>query len=129
MSYDPFVDDPLNGTDITFLQALDEVDDYDEGPSLPVILFSTASGISCGVIALYVGFSMLQLSIQLTAAVATLGLLFGMGVSGAAMSAVTGARDAAVNMLFSCGAIVLVLLFMSVCMVFGAISATLLIRW
>lgn len=129
MSYDPFADDPLNGTDITFLQALDEVDDHDEGPSLPVILFSTVSGISCGVIALYVGFSMLQLNVQLTAAVATLGLLFGMGVSGAAMSAVTGTRGAATNMLFSCVATVLVLLFMSVCMVLGAVSATLLIRW
>ena len=124
---DPFADDPRNGTDITFLQALDEVDDHDEGPSLPVILFSTVSGISCGVIALYVGFSMLALSIELTAAMATLGLLCGMGVSGAIVSAVTGARHAATNMLFSCGAIVFVLLFMSVCMVFGAISATLLI--
>ena len=78
MRYDPFADDPRNGTDITFLQALDEVDDHYEGPSLPVILFSTMSGISCGVIALYVGFSMLELGVELVAALATLGLLFGM---------------------------------------------------
>jgi hypothetical protein len=105
------------------------VDDHYEGPSLPVILFSTVCGIGCGVIALFVGFSMLELGVELAAALATLGLLFGMGVSGAIVSAVTGARGAATNMLFSCGAITLILLFMSVCMLIGAISATILISW
>ena len=129
MSPELFAGDPLNRTDNLFRQALDDVDDYDDAPSLPVVLLSAISGIGGGVIALYVGYGVLHLGIQLTAALATLGLLFGVGVSGAAMSAVTGTRGAATNMLFSCGVIVLVLVFLSVCMVFGAVAATLLVTW
>lgn len=101
----------------------------DPEPSLAVILSSTAGGIGGGVIGLYLGLQLFDLGIELSAGLATLALLFSMGVSGALVSAATGARGAGVNMIFSCATIVLVLLFFAVCALAGAAGAALLVGW
>ncbi len=105
----------------------EEPEDHHNTPSLPIILISTASGISGGVIGLYVSFSMLHVSVEIGAALTTLALLFSLGISGATLSAVTGSRAAPTNIMFSCGLIVLVSLFLGLCALIGVIGATILL--
>jgi hypothetical protein len=98
-------------------------------PSLPIILFSAASGVAGGVIGLFITYRWLQWGIELSAGVATLVLLMSLGISGALLSAATGSRAAPVNILFSCGLILLALFFLAICLVGGALIGTLLLWW
>jgi hypothetical protein len=111
----------------------DELDaEWDEtgaAPSLPIILFSAAGGVAGGVLTLYVAYGRLALGPELSAGLATLGLLVSLGLSGAALSAATGSRAAPVNILFSCGVILLMLIFLGLCLLIGALAGTLLLRW
>lgn len=109
----------------------DPVDDREmqgASPSLPIVLISAACGIGGGIIGLYISYSMAGLEPEISVGLATVALLFSLGGSGAALTAVTGARGALKNMLFSCSLIILVLLFLAMCMVTGAMLATLLLR-
>ncbi len=98
-------------------------------PSLPIILFSAAGGVAGGVLTLYVAYGRFGLGPELSAGLATLGLLFSLGLSGAALSAATGSRAAPVNILFSCGLILLMLIFLGLCLLVGALAGTVLLRW
>jgi hypothetical protein len=102
--------------------------DQERAPSLPIVLISAACGITGGIIGLYISTSLLDFGIALSAAMTTLGLLFGLGISGAALTAVTGERGAIVNIAFSCTLIALMVLFMTMCAVAGAALATFLIK-
>lgn len=97
-------------------------------PSLPIILFSAASGVAGGVIAFFISYRMLQWGVELSAGLATLGLLFSLGISGAILSAATGSRAAPVNILFSCGVILLAMFFLGLCLLVGALFGTVLVR-
>jgi hypothetical protein len=97
-------------------------------PSLPIILFSAASGVAGGVIALFISYRWLQWGVELSAGLATLALLFSLGISGAILSAATGSRAAPVNILFSCGVILLAIFFLALCLVVGALFGTLLVN-
>ncbi|MFN2201294.1 MAG: hypothetical protein ACK2UO_08810 [Caldilineaceae bacterium] len=97
-------------------------------PSLPIVLISAACGITSGIIGLYISTNLFGLGIALSAAFTTLGLLLGLGVSGAALTAVTGERGAVVNIVFSCTLIALMVLFMTMCAVAGAALATFLVK-
>ncbi len=97
-------------------------------PSLPIILFSAASGVSSGVIGLFISYKWLQWGVELSAGLATLMLLFGLGISGAILSAATGSRAAPINILFSCGLILLAIFFLALCLLVGALVATLLVQ-
>jgi hypothetical protein len=55
-------------------------------------------------------------------------LLFSLGISGALLSALTGSRAAPVNILFSCGVILLAIFFLALCLLVGALVGTLLVR-
>lgn len=105
--------------------------DPDEGtaPSLPIILFSAAGGIAGAVIALYVATQWLDLGLELSAAMATLGLLFSLGISGAVLSVLTGSRAAPVNILFSCGLILLAVFFLALCLLAGALVGVVLVQF
>lgn len=105
-----------------------DVEDPEESnaPSLPIILFSAAGGIAGGVIALFAATQWLELGLELSAALATLGLLFSLGISGAVLSALTGSRAAPVNILFSCGLILLALFFLALCLLAGALIGVVL---
>jgi len=96
-------------------------------PSLPIILLSAASAIAGGVIALYLAYREFALSIELSAAIATFVASVAMGVTGAIFSALTGSRAAAGNIAFSCGLILLSLLFMGICALVGAAAALFLL--
>ena len=72
-------------------------------------------------------FEMLTLGIELSAGIATLALLFGLGISGAVLSGLTGSRAAPVNILFSCGLILLALMLLALCVLAGALVGTLLL--
>ena len=72
----------------------DELGERRHAPSLPIILFSAASGVAGGVIGLFISYRWLQWGIELSAGLATLLLLFGLGISGAILSAATGSRAA-----------------------------------
>ena len=97
-------------------------------PSLPIILFSAASGVAGGVIALFVSYRWLEWGVEISAGLATLALLFCLGFSGAILSAAIGSRAAPVNILFSCGLILLALLFLALCLLVGALFGTVLVR-
>ena len=114
--------------DLLYADALDEQEGPGSGPSLPIILISAACGVAGGILGLYISYGMLGLGPAISAGLATVALLFCLGGSGAVLTAATGARGAAINMLFSCSLIALVLLFMAMCMVTGATLATLLLR-
>ncbi len=96
-------------------------------PSLPIILFSAAGGIAGGVVALFAATRWFHLGLELSAAVATLGMLFSLGISGAVLSAITGSRAAPVNILFSCGLILLTLLFLALCLLAGALAGVVMV--
>jgi len=104
----------------------DTVDTATQGPSLPIILLSTASAIAGFITALYVAYRELALGIEVSAALAT---LFGsavLGITGASLSAITRTRAATANIAFSCGLILLSLLFFSLCLLVGAVGAFLI---
>ena len=127
-AYDaPYTDGLLEGgalyTDYAHLQP-----ESNEGPSLSIILISAACGMAGGVFGLYISYGVLGWRISLSAGLTTLGLLVGLGLSGAALTAATGERGAVVNMVFSCTLVALVVLFMTMCAVAGAAVATLLMR-
>jgi hypothetical protein len=122
----------LDWTEIANLERIERIDELVERestPSLPIILFSAAGGIAGGIIGLYISLSMLQWPIEISAGVATLSMLLALGVSGATLSAITGTRAAPVNILFSCGLILMVLMFFALCTLVGAIGAALLLGW
>jgi hypothetical protein len=98
-------------------------------PSLPIILLSAAGGIAGGILGLYVAYIVLDLSPQLTAAVTTLALCISLGSVGALLSSLTASRAAFGNIALSCGLVVLTLLFFSLCMLAGAMTATLILTW
>jgi hypothetical protein len=120
---------PFLGVDDEF--SIDWVESVrnDAGPSLPIILFSTASGIGSGVIAFYLTYRVFQLTVQLSAAFTTLGVLFALGISGVALSSLTGSRAGLANILFSCGLLLLALMFFALCTLLGAIVAALVLVW
>ncbi len=98
-------------------------------PSLPIILFSAACGVSGGVIGLFISYRWLQWGVELSAGLATLLMLFSLGISGAILSAATNSRAAPVNILFSCGVILLTVFFLALCLVVGALLGTVLVRF
>lgn len=98
-----------------------------EAPSLPIILVSAAIGVVAGVATFFLTSEILSLRIELSVGLAVLALCFGLGATGGVLSAATGSRAAVPNILFSCGVILLVLLFFGICMLAGALGATLLL--
>lgn len=97
------------------------------GPSLSIILLCAASAVAGFIIALYVSYRELALSIQASAAIATFFSSVVLGLTGAALSAITNSRAVTSNIAFSCGLIVLSLLFFGLCLLAGAVAALLLL--
>jgi hypothetical protein len=143
--FDPVPDDDSNKDDIGWGPTdnlLDDgfgLDDFDpdalpsdevttDTPSLPIILFSAACGVAGCVIVLFISYRWLDWGVELSAGLATLGLLFSVGLSGAGLSALTHSRAAPVNILFSCSVILLAIFFLALCLLGGALVATVLVR-
>lgn len=96
-----------------------------EAPSLPIILVSAAMGIIGGVATYFILQQLFNVRVEYSVAAAVLALCFGLGATGGILSAATGSRAAVPNILFSCGVILLAGLFLGLCMVVGALGATL----
>jgi hypothetical protein len=130
-SPDPFADEDL--ALVAFPGSAPDEDGYVAAldpaqPSLLVIVLSAACGIAGGVVALYLCYIVLDVSVQLTAFAVAVGLCLGLGLAGAGFSALTGNRAALKNIVFSCALITVTALFLGVCMLVGAVAALLLIR-
>ena len=106
--------------------ALNDMDNSEASPSLPIILLSAASALAGGVIALYVAYRLFALEIELSAGIATFCASMALGLSGAGLSMITGSRSTMTNIAFSCGLIVISILFLGVCTLVGAVMALLL---
>lgn len=102
--------------------ALDE-----EQPSLIIILLSAACGVGAGVIGLYVTYTVLGWAAPPSVFVAVLAMSLALGVVGAGLSIVTASRAALKNIVFSCGLVLLAVMFLGLCMVAGAVAAALLL--
>ncbi|MEZ4677573.1 MAG: hypothetical protein R2932_25490 [Caldilineaceae bacterium] len=135
--FDPFKNEGLSDLDM-LLEDLGHSDlpaktdeerffDVPQGPSLPIILLSAASAIAGFIVALYVSYRELSFSIEASAAIATFAASTILGITGATLSAITQTRAATSNIAFSCGLIVLSLLFFGLCLLVGAVAALLLL--
>ncbi len=98
-------------------------------PSLPIIFISAACGIGAGVIGFYFANVLAGLGVEMSAGIATLSLCFGLGLTGALLSYVTGSLAAVSNILLSCGLVAFALFFMGFCTVLGAVVATLFVAF
>jgi hypothetical protein len=96
-------------------------------PSLPIILISAASGLAVGVVILYSTYSVLAWDVPASVFFAVLGLSLGAGAAGAGLSVLTGSKAAIANIALSCGLILASLAFFGLCMLLGALGATLLL--
>ena len=96
------------------------------GPSLPIILLSAASAIAGFITALYIAYRELAFGIEMSAAIATFFASAILGITGAALSAITRTRSAMSNIAFSCGLILLTIVFFGLCLFVGAIGAFIL---
>ena len=106
-----------------------DLDFDDSGPSLPIILISAAVGIAGGVIGLYIFYTLLGWELPASVFVAVLGASTGLGVAGAGLTALTGSRAAVANIVMSCGLIMVSVVFLGLCMLVGALVATLLVLY
>lgn len=104
--------------------------DYDEdnlsGPSLPIILLSSASAVGFSILSFFFAYEIIRLRLELSAGIATFSLLIVLGIVGTGLSAVIGSRSTLSNLGFSCGLILIMGLFFSLCMIGGAFAAMLL---
>lgn len=96
-----------------------------EAPSLPIILVSAAVGMMAGVATYFILDQIFRVRLEWNVAIAVLALCFGLGATGGILSAALGSRAAVANILFSCGVILLAGLFLGLCMLLGALGATL----
>ena len=99
----------------------------DTGPSLPIILISAACGVALGIVGLYLTYTVAGWDLPASVFVAALGASAGLGSAGAGLTSLTGSRAAVANITMSCGLIVISLAFLGLCMLVGALAATLLL--
>ena len=107
----------------------DLIEEPDVAPSLPIILLSTATGLASGILGLYISYRAGGLGAPLSASVATLCLLAGLSISAAVLSILTDSRAVLANIGFSCGLILLSLLFFGLCSLMGALAAMLILLY
>ncbi len=102
-------------------------EDEHSGPSLPIILLSAAFGVAAGVITGYVAYSVALLRLEVSVALAVMALCFAVGGTGALLSAATGSRATLPTIGLSCAVIAVAFLMFGLCMLVGALVATLMI--
>lgn len=131
---DSAVFDPASADSMLTAPTLDETDLPDDlsmfsgsTPSLAIILLSAASAIAMFIIVLYVTYRELAFRIEFSAGIATFLASMTLGLTGAALSAITDSRAATSNIVFSCGLIAIALLFFGLCVFVGAVAALLLL--
>lgn len=81
------------------------------------------AGLSSGAISLYITYTLLRFNAQSSAAVVTICTLGAVALVATGLSSLTRSRAVLSNLSFSCGLVVLSLLFFSFCMAVGAVIA------
>jgi hypothetical protein len=94
-------------------------------PTLPIILASLIVGLGSGVLGYYLVYAIFQLSVQWSAALATLALVGGVSGTAASLSALHDPPTIGMNVGFSCALTFLLLSFTGFCLVVGVFAATL----
>lgn len=80
-----------------------------------------------GIIGYYIAYQKFGASIQTSAAIATLSLCLGISLSATTLSILTGSGATLSNISFSCGLILLCVLFFGLCAIVGALAAAVLL--
>lgn len=99
----------------------------DAGPSLPIVLLSSALGVGAGIIALYLTYIVLGWSLSAGVFVAVLTLCAGLGTTATGLTMVTGSRAVLPNVTLGCGLVLATTLFFGLCVLIGAVGATLVL--
>lgn len=108
------------------LGSYDFEEDELSGPSLPIILISAASAVGLGILSFFISYELLRFRAEISTGIATLCLLTVVGLVSTVLSALVGSRATMSNLGFSCGLILLMVLFFSLCLISGAFAAMLL---
>lgn len=95
-----------------------------DGPSLPIILFSAACGIAAGIIGAYLARLILGWNVPISAAIGTLSMLGVLAGTAITLSRLVESRATTANIGMSCGLALFTLLFFGICTVVGAFTAT-----
>jgi hypothetical protein len=116
----PFAGEPTAGERLAEM-----LDEHDRStPSLPIVLVGAVVGIGAGVVGLFLAWELLGWRLEWSAAVSVLALCTGVALSGGLLSAATHSRATIANIGFSCGVILLTVLFFGLCGVVGGLAAT-----
>ena len=99
----------------------------DAGPSLPIVLLSAALGVGAGVIVLYLTYIVSGWPLPVSVFVSVLVLCIGLGVAGAGLTILTGSRAVLPNVTLGCGLVFATILFFGLCVLVGAVGATLVL--
>jgi hypothetical protein len=83
--------------------------------------------MACSVIGFYLAYELAGWQLEWSVAAATLGLCVGLGGSGALLSAATRSRATLANIGMSCAVVVFSAIVLGLCMVLGALAASLVI--
>jgi hypothetical protein len=93
-------------------------------PSLPIILLSVLAGLGTSALVLYAIYTWTSLSLAWSVAVATLALTGSVAGTAFGLSALHDPRSGVLNVGFSCGFTLLLLLFLGFCLFSGMLAAT-----
>lgn len=99
----------------------------DQSPSAPIILLSAAVGLLVGMITFYISYQLLWLRIEVTTGISLVMLFIGLAITSIGLSSLSRSEAVMSNLAFSCGLILLSVLFFGLCIVTGALGATILL--
>lgn len=108
------------------LGSYDFEEDELSGPSLPIILISAASAVGLAILSFFISYELFRFRAEVSTGIATLSLFAVVGFVSTGLSAMAGSRATMSNLGFSCGLILLMVLFFSLCLISGAFAAMLL---
>lgn len=98
-----------------------------QSPSAPIILLSAAAGLLFGMIAFYLAYQLLWLRAEIATGISLIALFIGLAITSIGLSNLTHSTAMVSNLTFSCGLILLSVLFFGLCIVTGALGATVLL--
>lgn len=94
-------------------------------PNLAIILFSALSGAGTGVLAFYLFFAVIRMTLPWSVGLATLALIGAVSGTAALITVLYDRRSVGVNVGFSCGLMSLLIGFSLFCLLAGAVAGTL----
>lgn len=99
----------------------------DPTPSIPIILLSSAFGLVCGMIGLFLSYGVVGFGVEWSVAACMISTFVGLAVSSIGLSILSESSAYLGNLLFGCGLIVLSVLFFTLCTVAGALASAIIL--